>query len=458
MKTKNFAAVLCTAAVLCGCSEKPPEEYETTNVHAFTAAEQQYKSTLSYTGYSAPDELARLGFEMSGKIKDIYVKKGDEVTAGQVIACLDTEDTDIAIAGSNENISLAKSELSAADTAIQSAEIALKAEEETLNKLDIGIDAEKVTLKKLNDTYDSAIAKIQLNYDNAEKTYNDTLLLYNNGNCTRHDLDNAKLAFDTVSEELNGTVSDRDNDVSLQESKIKSMEEDYALQQIKIESCKNTLQQAKQKKQSAEISLNKADIGLEQSSRALEASRITASIDGFIAEVPMNEGEIVSAGTPVAVIRSRQEVVNVSVPVEDYESFHTGMEAVLEQNGSTYRGTVSSVALYPDEATRTYNVEVMPESDGLFALGSLVDVSFDIDTESFVSVPLSSIFNIDGIDYVYRINSGGDGGSRIEAVKIKIEKADEQNALISGIDSGTVIVSDEVKKLHDNLKVNVIGG
>ena len=73
MKTKNFAAVLCTAAVLCGCSEKPPEEYETTNVHAFTAAEQQYKSTLSYTGYSAPDELARLGFEMSGKIKDIYV-------------------------------------------------------------------------------------------------------------------------------------------------------------------------------------------------------------------------------------------------------------------------------------------------------------------------------------------------------------------------------------------------
>lgn len=58
---------------------------------------QDIKSTVASSGFLAGKDSANLKFKSSGKLSFINVKAGDKVTAGQVIAGLDTQDLSITL-------------------------------------------------------------------------------------------------------------------------------------------------------------------------------------------------------------------------------------------------------------------------------------------------------------------------------------------------------------------------
>lgn len=453
-----ISMVICTALIFSGCATEDEEYNELVAVSPFTAISKDFEKSLSYSGHVAAEELKRFSFETAGTIKEICVEKGEAVKKGQLLASLDTETIQMEIDNANEKIALANNKISQANTTISEQEIGIESEELTLNKLNISIDTETINLKKIKDTYNSAITKIQLNYDDAKQKYEDTQTLYDSGGCSKYDLDKAKLSFDTIAEELENEQITMDNDVSAQNKKLESLNNDYELQKVKIENQKNKLEQSKQQKQAAEIELNQAKINLDKNETILKNSTIESTIDGYVTEVPMNAGEVTSAGNPVVVVKSSIEVVNVSIPTEDYDNFYVGMLAKLTQDEIDVDGKVTAVELYPDENTRTYNVEITPSKAGAFALGSIVDVKVSLDKNNFIVVPLSSILDIDGVDYVYCIDVNENNQNVVKSKEIKLEQADGNNAYISGIDSNTLIVANEVKNLHDNQVVKLIGG
>ena len=172
----------------------------------------------------------------------------------------------------------------------------------------------------------------------------------------------------------------------------------------------------------------------------------------------MKSGEVTSAGNPVVVVKSGNEVVNVAVPTEDYSKFSVGMEAKLTQDDKELFGKITSIDLYPDETTRTYNLKITPSENGVFALGSLINVNISLDKQNSVFVPISAITSKEGIDYVFCITQNENGENVVSSKEIKIQNVDGENACVTGIDGGTVIVSDEVTNLRDNQKVNLKEG
>lgn len=459
LKIRNFLIIsICSAFLFSGCGKEEVVNEEITTVNAYTANSKEYENSVSYSGYASADELKRFSFELAGKIDKVLVEKGDMVKAGQVIATLDTETIKMAIDNANQDIALAKNKIAQIDSSIDEVNIGLEAEKLTLEKAQTGIDSEKISLEKTKETYNSSISKIQLKYDNAKDTYNNTKTLYDNGVCDKTTYDSTKLAFDTVEEELNNTKNSMDRDVSLQEKKIESLQQDYSLQETKIKDMENKLQQAQVQKQAAQIAVNQANIALEKNTKYLNDSSLKSTIDGYVVETPMKSGEVTSAGNPVVVVKSGNEVVNVAVPTEDYSKFSVGMEAKLTQDDKELFGKITSIDLYPDETTRTYNLKITPSENGVFALGSLINVNISLDKQNSVFVPISAITSKEGIDYVFCITQNENGENVVSSKEIKIQNVDGENACITGIDGGTVIVSDEVTNLRDNQKVNLKEG
>ena len=459
LKIRNFLIIsICSAFLFSGCGKEEVVNEEITTVNAYTANSKEYENSVSYSGYASADELKRFSFELAGKIDKVLVEKGDMVKAGQVIATLDTETIKMAIDNANQDIALAKNKIAQIDSSIDEVNIGLEAEKLTLEKAQTGIDSEKISLEKTKETYNSSISKIQLKYDNAKDTYNNTKTLYDNGVCDKTTYDSTKLAFDTVEEELNNTKNSMDRDVSLQEKKIESLQQDYSLQETKIKDMENKLQQAQVQKQAAQIAVNQANIALEKNTKYLNDSSLKSTIDGYVVETPMKSGEVTSAGNPVVVVKSGNEVVNVAVPTEEYSKFSVGMEAKLTQDDKELFGKITSIDLYPDETTRTYNLKITPSENGVFALGSLINVNISLDKQNSVFVPISAITSKEGIDYVFCVIQNKNGENVVSSKEIKIQNVDGENACITGIDGGTVIVSDEVTNLRDNQKVNLKEG
>jgi len=585
LKTKKiFASLIGVVFLFSGCEKEEVKTEEITTVKPFTVITKDYENFVSYSGYASSDELKRFSFELSGKIDKVLVEKGDMVKAGQVIATLDTTtvqmsidkaNQDIAIAkqdmaiakqdvqnskqdvqnakqdvknanqdvenanqdvenanqdiananesvkNADQNIELAKNKITQIDSSIKELNIGLDAEKLTLEKAKTGIDAEKVSLEKIKETYTSSINKLQLNYDNALSTFENTKTLFDKGVCDKNAYDSAKLAFDTISEELTNTKQSMEKDINLQEKKIENMERDYSLQETKIKDMENKIEQAQIQKEAAQISLNQAqttsnqakinsnkaevasnkaqvasnkaqvaadkakvienkagiasnkaniasnkasiaakeaEIALRQNTKYLADSSLKSTINGYVVETPMKSGEVTSAGNPVVVVKSTVEIVNIAVPSEDYSKFKIGMDATLTQDDKTVYGKITSIDLYPDETTRTYNIEITPSINNAFALGSLINVSISLDKQPSVFVPLSSIVDINGIDYVYCISKNENNQNIVTSKEIKILSTDGENVRISGIESGTIIASDEVKNLRDNQIVNLKEG
>jgi RND family efflux transporter MFP subunit len=88
----TFLSIAVTAAVLTGCngnSQAAGVVDEAIAVKLQPVSTTQYAPVLKYSGSMASTSEARLSFKIGGIISKIYVKEGDHVVKGQLLATLD---------------------------------------------------------------------------------------------------------------------------------------------------------------------------------------------------------------------------------------------------------------------------------------------------------------------------------------------------------------------------------
>ena len=185
-----------------------------------------------------------------------------------------------------------------------------------------------------------------------------------------------------------------------------------------------------------------AQNNLEQAKKQLIDSTIYAEEDGYVMEVPHKEGEIIAAGYPVVTMKGSQKVISVGVSTDDIVK--VSKTSTVKVDGKV-TANIDSIGQYPDEKTRAYTVDVVFESDK-YEIGDMVEVQIMTGKNSGCFVPVQSIFNIDGIDYVYVVNEEG-----IVSRK-QITRGELCNDMVQadGIENGTVIIRDGVKNIKEN--------
>jgi len=176
-------------------------------------------------------------------------------------------------------------------------------------------------------------------------------------------------------------------------------------------------------------------------------SKIVAEQDGYVVEKVFNENERVSAFSPVIIVRSGAQVINIGIPQQELSKISVGSSAKVVVDGDSTQGTVTSISELPDETTRTYKAEITV-SDKIFRLGSIANVSVDVGKQTGIWIPLTSIFSDGGENCVYVVKN-----ERALKRTIEIQSVSDDHAKVTGLRDGELLVISGMNNLVDGARV-----
>ncbi|MGN1317571.1 MAG: efflux RND transporter periplasmic adaptor subunit [Lachnospirales bacterium] len=463
MKKSIFLILLLILATGCSDSDNTNgENKEAKSVKAQAVMLDSVTTGYDYIGVVKAKDTKNYSFLMSGKISNIYVEKGQEFKKGQTLAKLDatnlkyssdinSDSTAQAQANLdkikdtyNTNIVNTENNINTLQTSINAGEQGIEAGQKAIDALEVGLVATKTNLDAAKKALDTA--KEQL--DAAEA-------VHNVGGIS--DLD-----FKSMQDEYTSKCAEYD----AAEAKYDGSKAELEQSKAKLEQSKAEVESLKTQKINAEKSLSNLKVSRDKDVAAAQAvvnssktnsnitqknindTVITAEADGYVMELPYKEGEVIAAGYPVVVAKSKELVVTVGVADRDYASVHLGQKALI--NGKI-SGTVSTIAQYPDEGTRTYAVDILIPVESKFTIGETVNVKIITGNATGCYIPINAVFNIDGVDYVYSI----DENNKVHRSQVTLGEISGDKVEIQISDPSAVVVTEGVKSLRENDTVTV---
>lgn len=184
----------------------------------------------------------------------------------------------------------------------------------------------------------------------------------------------------------------------------------------------------------------------------LKKYSVYAPYTGSISIVNVQVGSIVNPGTQVGTI-IRTDKLEIQIPIElrDIAFVEVGKRvAVIGQNGKSLRGEVARVADLVDPNTQSINVFISIENtqkgdiyDGLY-LNTKIPGKVVPDA---MSIPRSVIRNKDEVFIVEN--------DVLRTRKIIIQKVNGENAIVSGLNAGDLLVVDAPTNASNNMKVTI---
>lgn len=189
----------------------------------------------------------------------------------------------------------------------------------------------------------------------------------------------------------------------------------------------------------------RAAIDLALKERQMKHTGLYSDIIGLVIEIPVKEGEIVGAGTPVAVVGSAESLINIGVAPGDLSFLSVDQPVTIDSSGTQYDACIRTLTRYPDEQTNTYEVQiaVLPSEITPPPLGSLVKVRISKGTEQGFFLPIG-VVNNDGEDFVFVAND-----NRAQKQYISLGEISGPDVRINGLESGTEVIVEGFMGLRD---------
>jgi HlyD family secretion protein len=303
------AAVLAVVVIVSVIASRK-EEPEVITVKLQTRPE--LKQTVTASGEVRPIRYIKLTSEVPGRIEEIYVTAGDQVTQGKPLVRIDPTQLQ-----SNQEAQWAATQASLND--VQNARNAVNSAQQSLVVAEASVNAAKQQVVALQTSVDRA--QVQLNTAQRElKRYTE---LIESGVASRLEYDRARDDYDTAKIALETAKA------NLEAQKIAVNEAVERANQQKI-----AVKEAQTSIKSSEMRANQQSAMLRgQQSQRSKATQLSP-LNGVVADIPTRVGEFAVAGlstTPLMTIADMSQI-NVEVNVDETEINHVkvGQEAKVK--------------------------------------------------------------------------------------------------------------------------------
>lgn len=178
----------------------------------------------------------------------------------------------------------------------------------------------------------------------------------------------------------------------------------------------------------------------------LERASIFAPTSGVLNQIPVEEGEYISIGTPVAEIVENDTVkVVVEIPERDISFFSKGENAEVHADfkgqEKVMSGEITFISVLADNLTRSTRIEItLPNEEKCFHSGQIVNVVLTRQIlKNVIMVPLAAVIPLENGNAVYVANSTTAKRHDVEIgiikgdeVQIKSGLQENENLIISG--------------------------
>ncbi|MCF7972474.1 MAG: efflux RND transporter periplasmic adaptor subunit [Phycisphaerae bacterium] len=198
---------------------------------------------------------------------------------------------------------------------------------------------------------------------------------------------------------------------------------------------------------------------LDQIGATLDRSRIVAPADGIINDLPVERGEYVDPGEPVAQLVDTTLVkVAVDLPEKDVPFFRVGQKAdivaSLRDNDKTFSGAITFISAVADEQTRSTRVEItLPNPDNVLHSGQIVMVRLTRQTfQNTILIPLLAVIPMESGKVVYIVE---DNQAVRRDVGLGVIKGDRIQVL-RGLNVGDQLIVEGHRFVAPGLKVTII--
>ncbi|MBV9389113.1 MAG: ABC exporter membrane fusion protein [Chroococcidiopsidaceae cyanobacterium CP_BM_ER_R8_30] len=277
-------------------------------------------------------EITRLSAPISlqgTRIGRILVKQGDEVHAGQVVAILDTQPTQLAALKKAEaDVEVDRSRLAQVEAGAKAGDIA--AQKAAIANL-------KADLSGQIATQQATIARLEDELHNAETVNWRYQRLYRSGAISAYDSDNKRLSVDTAREQLNEAKATLQRTIATNQ---KQQNEAKAKLESIAEVRPTDVQEAK-------AELESVIAAAKQAQAQLDLTYIRAPISGQILKVYSRAGEVVGSDGIAEIGHTNQMYVTAEVYETDIRKVQLGQEAIITSDAFSgkLRGTVTRIGL-----------------------------------------------------------------------------------------------------------------
>ncbi len=291
--------VLLVVAATIKARQKPKGE----EVNAEAAQRRTIREMVSASGKIFPETEVKISSDVSGEIIELYVKEGDSVTVGQVLAKIRPDEYQSALEQGQASVSTARSQRQISSSNVQgsSAQIdQLKADRQrSVSQLEVARNA----------------------HQRNEKLYKE------------------------------GVISASEFDTSL--GNLRAAESALAAADASLKSAESNLSSARENVRVADYGINSANARLKELRTSLQKTIITAPVSGIVSKLNVEKGERVvgtlqMAGTEMMRIANlRSMEVQVDVSENDILKVSVGDETDVEVDaylGRKFKGKVTEIA------------------------------------------------------------------------------------------------------------------
>jgi multidrug efflux pump subunit AcrA (membrane-fusion protein) len=402
----RVASLIAFAFLYSACGKKQEAEVASPPAVQVTAVTQNtIRRIVRGDGILYPLDQANVVPKITAPVMKFYVRRGDHVKEGQLVAELENRDLVSAATEAKTGIDVAESNLRATE----------------------GSTIPEAVVKAQTDLEAARQAR-----DNAKKVLDSREQLFKDGALAGRQVDESRLAYTQAQTQ-------------------------YQAAEEHLKTLQNVGKEEQSKTAAAQVQTAKAHYQSQEAQVAY--SRVASPIAGVVADRPLNEGDVAAPGSPLMNIMNISRVVaRVNVPQADAPFVKVGQTAMITQtdNGEPVEGKVTVVSPSTDPNTTTVQVWVEIVNTGeRVKPGTTVHAAIVTEEHKAASVvPAAAILpGEEGGTAVLTVTA--DSVAHTRAVKVGIRDGNQVEVL-SGVNPGDEVVVVGGLGVDDKTKVKVV--
>ncbi|WNZ47619.1 efflux RND transporter periplasmic adaptor subunit [Leptolyngbya boryana CZ1] len=362
--------------------------------------------TISANGTVQPAQSVNVSPKSSGVLKQLLVKEGDQVEAGQVLAYMDDSNFQGQLMQAQAQVASAQANVTKLESGnrpqeIAQAEAQLAAAQANLDKLVAGNRPQEIAQSR------SQLAAAEANLQQAELNFNQNQRLFGSGALSQRELDTSRTALATA----RAQVEQAKQATNLQQTGTRP--EDIEAARAQVEQLKQALSLQKEGARSEDIEAARAQLmnaqgQLKTVQTQINDTIIRAPFRGVVTRkfadpgsfvTPTTSSSDVSSATSSSILAlAATNQIVAKVPETSIPRIKVGQTVTIEADafpGKSFKGTVVQVANQSTVDQNVTNFEVksaIDDRDNQLQAGMNVNVKFNVGKlENALVVPTVAI-------------------------------------------------------------------